>query len=292
MSPSETLQMNRRFDGFRNTPFLWKEFLEELKMFATSQVSINDYPEIDSTSPLRLGRFIEQFVLYELEQDDTIQILSSNVQIFHGKRTIGELDCLLKQSAGKQTALDQSSIKQSSAKPPTDNIHLEIVYKFYLYDPSFPNELNRWIGPNRNDSLVLKLKKLKEKQLPLLHHPETAKLLNELEVKSTEFKQRIYFKAQLFVPLSSLESMPKSVNKDCITGFYIRPKDLALFTNHTYYIPTKLDWLVEPHLDVEWIPAQTFQGLVSDQLATQRSPLCWMKSPDGNLQKFFVVWWE
>lgn len=271
-SPIETVQMNRRFDGFRTTPFLWEGLLEGLKMFAASELSAIDYPVIDSSSHIRLGKLTEQFVLFELDQDESVQILVSNVQVFRERRTIGELDCLIKQSAV--------------------NTHIEIVYKFYLYDPSIPTELNRWIGPNRNDSLVLKLKKLKEKQLPLLYHPETAKLLQELESNATEFKQEVYFKAQLFVPLNSLESSYDLVNKDCIIGFYIRQSDLALFPNHTFYIPSKLDWLLEPHLDVEWLSAPTFQGVVSELLAAQRSPLCWMKSPEGKVQKIFVVWWE
>jgi len=57
-------------------------------------------------------------------------------------------------------------------------IHLEIIYKFYLYDPSIGlTQLDHWIGPNRRDSLVKKLTKLKQKQLPLLYHPLITQLL-------------------------------------------------------------------------------------------------------------------
>ena len=179
MLPStEIVQMNRRFEGFRNTPFLWKGLLEGLEMYAISEFSITDYPEIEPAPHIRLGKLTEQFVLFELGKDRSVQILKSNFQVFRKQRTIGELDCLLNRSGG--------------------NIHLEIIYKYYLYDPAIPTELKRWIGPNRNDSLVLKLNKLKEKQLPLLYHPETAQLLDELKVRSTEFEQRVYFKAQLF----------------------------------------------------------------------------------------------
>ena len=37
-------------------------------------------------------------------------------------------------------------------------IHIEMQYKFYLYDESFENEIDRYIGPNRNDTLVLNCK--------------------------------------------------------------------------------------------------------------------------------------
>ena len=147
LSSIETLPINRRFDGFRNTPLLWKGLMKGLTMYTTEELPIINYPEINPTSHIRLGKLIEHFVLFELEQDESIQLLKSNVQIFRDQITIGELDCLMKQLAV--------------------NIHLEIVYKFYLYDPSISTELNRWVGPNKNDSLVLKLEKLKEKQLPM-----------------------------------------------------------------------------------------------------------------------------
>ena len=272
LSSNVTPQLKRRFDGFRNTPFLWEVLLEGLRMHTTDELSITDYPKIDSTSHIRLGKLIEQFVLFELEQDESTILLTSNVQVFRDKVTIGELDCLIKHLAV--------------------NIHLEIVYKFYLYDPSISIELNRWVGPNRNDSLVLKLNKLKKKQLPLLFHPETAKLLNELNLNSAEFKQKVCFKAQLFVPFESLKSSFQLVNNDCIKGFYIRYKDLNLFINHIYYVPSKLDWLVDPHPDVAWVSAEAFKSEISEFLAVHKSPLCWMKSAEGKIQKFFVVWWE
>lgn len=271
-SSIETPPINRQFDGFRNTPFLWEGLLEGLMMYESDQHSIINYPKIDPTPHIRLGKLIEQFVLFELEQDESIQLLKSNVQIFLDQITIGELDCLMKQLEAY--------------------IHLEIVYKFYLYDPSISTELNRWVGPNKNDSLVLKLNKLKEKQLPLLHHPDTAKLLNELNIKSSEFKQRVYFKTQLFIPFDSLGKSYQYINKECVKGFYIRHRDLTLFINHTYYIPSKLDWLVEPHSDVSWISTETFQSTITELLAAHKSPLCWMKSTEGKIQKFFVVWWE
>ena len=41
-------------------------------------------------------------------------------------------------------------------------IHMELAYKFYLFDPNISSEsINNWIGPNRNDSLNEKLEKLK-----------------------------------------------------------------------------------------------------------------------------------
>ena len=272
LSKIETPEMNRRFEGFRNTPFLWNELLLGVRMYSKEDLSMANYPTIDSSVHIRLGKLIEKFVLFELEQDDNIEVLKSNVQIFRNQITIGELDVLIQKLESY--------------------IHLEIVYKFYLYDPSIPVELNRWIGPNRNDSLVQKLQKLKEKQMPLLYHSATEKLLNELNVSSHEFVQQLYFKAQLFVPYHSLETEFPMVNNHCIQGFYIRIDEIIHFSNHVFYIPSKADWLVEPHEKVAWMNLSVFKNSASGFLATNKSPLCWMKSPEGKIQKFFVVWWE
>lgn len=273
MLPSvETSTLSRRLNGFHNTPFLWDGLLEGLEMYAWLQNVGVGVPEIDLRTHIRLGKLIELFVLFEFEQNEAIQILKSNVQIFRDQVTLGELDCLIKRGL--------------------EYIHLEIVYKFYLYDPAVSQELDRWVGPNKNDSLVLKLRKLKEKQLPLLHRPETALLLDDLELKSSMFKQQVYFKAQLFVPYNLLGKSFPLINKNGVKGFYIRPNDLDLFENHQFYIPSKLDWLVEPHSEVEWLLFSSFKNEISEYCANQKSPLCWMKSDTMELQKFFVVWWD
>lgn len=262
----------KRFDGFRNTPFLWQGLLEGLQMYQPQDFSLTSYPEIDSSTHIRLGKLVEEFVWFELGQDKNTQLLQSNVQIFRNRITIGELDCLVKQKMV--------------------NIHLEIVYKFYLYDSFYTSELDRWIGPNRKDSFVLKLHKLKEKQLPLLYHPESAKTLEKLNLSASNFNQQVYFKTQLFVPYHKKESTYPLINNDCIKGFYLRKDDLELFPNHTFYIPPKLDWLVEPHQDVAWHSASSFQQSLSGLLGDRKSPLCWMRSDTAEMKKFFVVWWE
>lgn len=264
--------MKKRFEGYCNTPFLWSGVLEGLSMFSSEVVSINDSPQVNSVTPLRLGKLIEQFVLFELQCDQSIELLNSNVQVFRNKVTIGELDCLIKRKE--------------------DNIHLEIIYKFYLYDPNITGELNRWLGPNRNDSLVLKLSKLKDKQLPLLYERETKEVLSDLQIDIDSIKQHVCFKAQLFVPFDLKETTLPLINNDCVIGFYIRFKDLNHFQNQHFFIPSKLDWLVEPHSDVLWISVVDFKVAISELLAKHKSPLCWMKTEDGRLQKFFVVWWD
>ena len=121
---------------------------------------------------IRLGQLAEQFVFNQLDTCESIELLAENIQIQKDKQTLGELDALLK----------------------VDNqpIHLEIVYKFYVYDDTLGNtELKRWIGPNRKDSLVEKLTKLQDKQLPLLYSQDCKKTLTYLLPTKDELSDRI-----------------------------------------------------------------------------------------------------
>ena len=137
--------IQKRYEGFLKTPCLWKgdtvSNLSQLEL-----VSKSDKIDVTIDDSLRLGKYVERLVSFELKQQEDVSVLAENIQIQEGKITLGELDCLL--------------IKDN--KP----IHLEIIYKFYLYDASVGNtEIEHFIGPNRKDSLTEKLIKLSDKSL-------------------------------------------------------------------------------------------------------------------------------
>ena len=259
-----------RFMGYLRTNNLW-----DGQRFGLNQYFIKGVNNIELTiknKKLRLGHLVEQFIFDLLEQDKNIQIIGTNIQIIQDKKTIGELDCLISDK-GKQ-------------------IHLELVYKFYLYDTNIPgNEIDKWIGPNRNDSLKQKLAKLKSKQMPLLFHPKSNEIINHFGYNSERFDQNVHFKAQLFIPLGQSEQIITEVNSACICGFYITRQELALFKQNEFFLPSKLDWLIHPHSDVLWLSHSECLAMIEIELNKSRSPLCWMKYPKGNITKLFVVFW-
>lgn len=266
------LAMYKQYIGYYNTNLLWNnQELLGLIQYNYPKNSPNTTPVIPFKK-YRLGHLVEQFVFHELEQLTSVKILATNSQIKSNKRTIGELDCLL---------LDGNS-----------PIHLEIIYKFYLYDESVGySELEHWIGPNRKDSLIEKITKLKQKQFPLLHHQETQELLKDLDLNTLDIKQRVLFKAQLFVPYKLLNSPLRLINNACVTGYYINYKQLKALSTSQFYIPKKLDWLTKPHSKVDWLNYDEAGLLILDYINQYKSPLCWIKTSEGLLQKVFVVWW-
>ena len=262
--------IQKRFDGFLHTNSLWENnTVYGLKQFDIEQQSIKFNAAINEK--LRLGKYVERFVSYQLEQESTIDIIAENIQIQQNKRTIGELDCIL---------LDNK-------KP----IHLEVIYKYYLYDYSSGNsEIEHFVGPNRKDALVEKLKKLKEKQLPLLYSKQCLEYLESIDIKASEIEQYVYFKAQLFIPYNT-SLVLNQLNQDCIVGFYIYEKELDVFKEAKFFIPYKKDWLQQPHKNVDWLTFGNFKETIANYLLRKFSPLIWLKKPNGEIYKCFVVWW-
>lgn len=262
-----------QYQGYLNTPLLW----QGSGPLGLRQMSLPNSPTavLDSSIPekLRLGKLVERFVSAELNGHEQIQILAENLQIQQGKLTLGELDCLL----------------LVNGRP----LHLEVVYKFYLYDPSVgKTALEHWIGPNRRDSLVLKLHKLKEKQLPLLHKEQTVVFLDRFNLKADQIEQQICFKAQLFLPFQSADVNFNDLNPNCANGRYLHLESFDQFKNCKIYIPTKHNWLVIPHAAVPWSNIEKGVETLQEFFKEQSAPLVWIKKPNGLIIKVFVVWWK
>lgn len=259
-----------QYEGFLKTAFLWKNnAVFELQQFEIPLAFKRFKTIIDPK--LRLGKHIERFVSFQLEQEENITIIAENIQIQQDKITLGELDCIITKD--------------------TIPIHLEITYKFYVYDNSIGNtEIEHLIGPNNKDSLIKKLIKLKETQLPLIHSNECKHFLKQKDIDSRKIQQQVYFKAQVFIPLKEKVSF-KILNNDCIRGFYIRNNELEIFKECRFFIPQKKDWLIEPIAAVNWITFDCFTETSQEYLLRKFSPLCWLKKPSGVLEKFFMLWW-
>ena len=262
-------EIQQQYQGFLNTNFLWKNTFYGLQQIQFP-ISNTTFFEGKLTKNPRLGKRVESFVSCYLQQFETIEIIHENIQIQKEKTTIGEIDCILKQDLTP--------------------VHLEIIFKYYLYDSSVGStEIEHWIGPNRNDSLEQKVEKLSTKQLPLLFREETQKYLN---IDASKIKQKVFFKAQLFVPYSNQNINFELLNSDCVIGFYINQQQLLQFSDCKFYIPTKINWLLSPHKNVNWLSFDTFKEQTESLLSVKKSPLCWIKKPNGELSKFFLVFWH
>ncbi|TXG36781.1 DUF1853 family protein [Seonamhaeicola maritimus] len=263
--------LQKRYEGFLKTPCLWKgDVVFYLKQFEIESSSSRIDIQIDET--LRLGKYIERFVSFELDKKDDISIIAENIQIQQDKVTLGELDCLITKN--------------------NTPIHLEIIYKFYVYDGTVgTSEIEHFIGSNRKDSLIEKLTKLKEKQLPLLYANTCKMYLDKFELKAEDISQQVYFKAQLFLPYANQNIQLKTLNNDCVVGFYITKDALSQLEDCKFYIPNKKDWLITPHAHVNWLPFKLFAPIAQDYFEQKYATLIWIKQNNGLIKKAFLVWW-
>ncbi len=264
--------LQRQYEGWRSTPLLWEDSaIADLSQLVISG-DLNTSFQESIPDKIRLGMLIERFVHHELKTIDSIELLASNIQINRDGITLGELDALI--------------------SGPNYAAHIEIVYKFYLYDPTLgKKDLDKWIGPNRKDSLVEKLNKLTKKQLPLLYKDETKSALQKMGISVDELKQYVHFKAQLFPPYTMRDEVFTSVNTACINGYYLRTSELTEFENCKFYIPEKHNWLCKPHTNFNWDNYGSFYAKIGVFHSERRSPMCWIKHPNGHIEKIFVVWW-
>ena len=81
------------------------------------------------------------------------------------------------------------------------------------------------------------------------------------------------------------------LNPNCVKGFYIHIDQLDIFKDHVFYIPSKHEWFLEANHTVSWQNYFDFKVNVQTYLSEKQSPMFWIKSNGGNLQKGFLVWW-
>lgn len=268
--------LKQQFLGFINTSALFQE-IDGLQQFTFNNEEIKDFDftQLEITKNLALGKRVECFFEFYIKQSNNYQLIKNNIQIIENKCTLGELDFII---------YDKKEHKY---------IHIEHVYKFYLYDDTIPNEIDRYIGPNKNDTFVKKLTKLKNKQLPLLYKDESKQYISD--IPSSSFEQKVCFKGQVYLPFGLEKYDGTLVNDTCISGFYIKHDDFVgekMFQKYEYFLPEKFDWVRDASTNDIWYSFGDVIDTIESLLNEQKSPLVWLRDVQNNTTKsFFVVWW-
>ncbi len=265
-------QLQFLYEGYCSMPLLWEDCFFELRQFDASLEANHHLSGLHIKQNKRLGKLAEDLFSEWLNQSKRFQAVFENLQIIEDKRTIGEIDVLL---------FDTKNQK---------HIHLELVTKFYLYNPVFDaNDIRAWIGPNRNDSLLEKVTKLKQKQLPLLYQKTTQNILANCIPQAKVIAQKVMFKANLFVPLHSKLSI-NVFNTNCIVGNYVTFLQFKeLHNTHTsYFCPTKQDWLRQPKTQNKWNDFEITCVEIQRFIEVSQSLMVWVKYNE-TFQRYIVV---
>lgn len=243
-----------------------------IKPFYLSELVLPTIPNVDITEKIRLGHRVEKIVSQLVTASTNYIIRYENLQIKDDNKTIGEIDFIIDEVQTKEL------------------IHLELAYKFYLFDPSLSTiQFENWIGPNRNDSLKEKIEKLLDKQFPLLHNPLTTTILREIDTST--IKQQLSLLISLYVPYQKIIQLDTEYQK-AVKGYYIAYNQFKSleYSDKLFYIPSKKAWGINPKNNDDWLTFQDIESQLNTAMEGNQSVLCWQKESD-NYSEFFVVWW-
>lgn len=268
--------LQKQFEGFLQTPSIFIEENTYLDFDFFHLENQNNIPQFDGVikDNLMLGKRVESFFNYYLINVSNFKILVENLQVFNNKKTIGEIDYFVEN------------------KNSNEIFHIELTYKFYLYDPNHSQqEIKNWIGPNRNDSLVQKIEKLSEKQFPLLHseYISNPEIIERKNISS----QNVCFLAQLFIPEKLKNNSFLDINPKAIKGYYLNYQEFlqTISSLNEYCIPTKTDWLINPKNNTTWKSYSDIEEEIKQNMVKKKSPLLWVKAPNGQVKSLFITWW-
>lgn len=261
--------------GFLNTPPIWEKEQFDIQQFEFPNLELQSFEPKPLPGNLRLGHQMEYVFKQLIEYSDAYEIVLYNLQIRQEKRTLGEIDFILKDKITGRL------------------IHVELTYKFYLINPDISEPIHSLIGPNRRDLFFTKMEKIKDVQFPLLHSEEGAKALSERNIDYSKLEHQCCFKAQLFQPFGSKTVDLGVLNKNCLAGYWLQFYDFKKpeFANAQYYIPTKSEWVIEPNDQAVWKSYFEIMSDIKEYLIKKMAPMIWMKKPENEFEKFFVVWW-
>lgn len=286
-----------RFQAFYQTASMWSGTLCGIQSFHLSQlhfpfnnttVDTLELPMIPAGTVL--GKRAEYFFKFCIEQSTNYDLLVHNLQIFKGNTTLGELDYIIQErKTGKL-------------------LHIELVYKFYLYDPDhqeknsvipepFQTELCKYVGPNRRDNFLYKLNRLKTHQLPLLYTSQAKDTLSLLGINVYKLQQQVCFLAHIFIPRALWRHDYKYINKKCIAGYYLGYSAFAkpacrmgrANSTNTYFLPEKFAWKMKPYDTKLPLRFEEVCEKCALSLARGYAPLVWKQLENGQFERFFVI---
>ena len=240
---------------------------DETDFFTDAELGIPDR--------LMLGKRAERYFLDWINRSSHYDLIAENIQIIEEKQTLGEFDFIIQRKEDKQL------------------IHIELIYKFYLFDPSVVGaEIEKWIGPNRGDRLDFKRDKLANHQFPLLKTQPAQDRLKALGIDTSAIEQQVLFLANLFVPKNH-EVDFKLVNKEAVEGTWMNFEDWQTHASSEdqFAIPKKMNWFSRELKNADWLSRDEARAAIKFMHDQKRSPLVWTKNKHGNQSRDFVVYW-
>jgi len=218
---------------------LQREYIDNEGAIYQWLLSIDQSPEplihyVQQRSQVRIGIYFEQLLGFYFSHYPRFLLLSQNLQVQGEKRTLGEFDFIIHD-------------KQSG-----EYFHIESAVKFYLghFESSLLTKniehynWHQWIGPNKKDSLSLKINSMLSKQLQLSQTPEGHQLLSKQSINADQLQTRLLLRGRFFYANNNKETPLFSHPKTCQDNWYSLD-DFALKPQiqQRYSLLPKTHWL-------------------------------------------------
>jgi len=139
----------------------------------------------------RLGIYFEQLLSFYFGHYPRFNLLAKNLQANGEKRTVGEYDFIVWDKHVQQ------------------HYHIEVAVKFYVGYPDLTVDIpknivmynwHQWIGPNKKDSLSIKLNHLTQHQLCLSETDAGATALATIGLTPQQLKPKLLLTGRLYLP--------------------------------------------------------------------------------------------
>lgn len=207
------------FDPVAWLPADYRHKLQYWDMHPESMPSL-----LQQATQRRLGLYFEQLYACLLQDLLGWELLARNLQIRDERRTLGELDFLLR-------------------NPLTGEVgHHEIAVKFYLGHTDSVSRQVRWYGPNSRDRLDLKTDRLLQHQTRLTSSEAARPVLRALGVKGAPVA-RLFMPGYLFYPLDEAVMVPQQVDPDHGGGRWCHVEDVSRVQTEGWVVLHKPHWL-------------------------------------------------
>ncbi|MCR8923448.1 DUF1853 family protein [Dasania sp. GY-MA-18] len=196
----------------------------------------------------RLGIYYEALCAYFWQHYPGLQLHQQNLQVSHNGKTYGEYDLITESSCGLY--------------------HIEAAVKFYLGLPSpqqgrSSSEWEQWIGPNCNDRLDKKLKRLRDHQLQLASTAQGSAALQQQGLNPAHISPALQLQGYLFYPAHTELPAPAHSHADHLRGkwYYLSDFLQHLKPANSYWLPLPKQLWLAPAL----VSAQHAQQPLNEQ---------------------------
>ena len=224
----------------------------------------------------RLGLYFERLWQFFLDRDPAVDLIAHNLAVREHGHTLGEFDCLY------------------FCRTRQCHVHLELAVKFYLQRPGADgSQWHHWVGPNVEDRLDRKLRRLFEHQLLLSEMTAARPVLADLGID--QLQRELEIKGRLFPAGAGSPLWPPGCRGAASgPGYYeldhLRRAELRCAG---YRILDRCDWfapLCNPG-DTSVLDAKALPGVISKRFARTPRPVQVAGCDDGGLEidRFFVV---